>query len=1177
MYAKFRNTVSAIIFVALIGCGALASVAEPSQDAGDPSRASLLLETTGSGTSTDPFLVSTASDLRRMKNYPSAYFLLTNDIDTDDGTSWSTVPEFSGVLDGNGYTIYQGKGNQTDSQDSPSSYRRAGLIGHNTGTVRNLHISTELCSYVRDANKTHEIAPLVSVNAGVVENCSSDGSIRLINTLNIAYFTVNSSGLVATNHGTIRNCHANVSQEISAEKYGTFHFAGLVCQNYGLIQNSYARTTLCYYTNTSGGAKTESSYYIGNPSSPAYTNWDFHRIWYVSPDINGGYPVLRSIRQWSAPAPPAEYTITFDANDGQLTSIDDQRKIVFAGETYGDLPVPVRDEYDFTGWYTEQSGGTRVTASTPVELTGNQILFAQWTPKPTYTVTFDPNGGTVDTASKIVMKDYSYGALPEPSWSRYTFDGWYTSITGGRRVTESTMVSITTNQTLYAHWTLSTYTITFDPNGGTVDLTCKDVFRESTYGTLPTPVLAHHTFDGWYTSATGGSLITELTKVDLAGDQILYAHWLLNTYTITFDSNGGNLADSSKIVASGSVYGSLPTPTREHFAFIGWYTSPSEGTRVSESTAVNITENQTLYAHWTLDPQTPSGQSFSGGTGTQADPFQIGSADQLILMRDLVNSGDEFYASANYCLIQSIDLNGISWTPIGTSQLSYYLDGPKFQGTFDGRGQIISNLTIDSTKTNYVGLFGLATNATIKGVFVYNGNVNLCPDFSLELYCGLLVGRAGNCEITGCAASGSIVINSLGSLDVGGLVGYQSSGTIKYSRADVSIYESTYDTSELRMGYAGGLVGNSTGAISNCMASGDIRSYLHAIEAGGLVGYASKSVVNCYALGDVTGECSFCRYGGGAEVGGLIGEFYGEGLVDCSYSAGNVSATTGYGDACAGGIIGRQSLNEKPGSYFLSTLCSHCFSVGNVSAYGKSLSDSHIGYIIGRANTDLDKISYSDEYTLFKDCYYNASAVAKWHGNPFPKNDVGDPIEWSKFLDVAWITNELGFDTQNTWACPSGLFPLLRPGVVGMLVKSTPQKNVYLPGEEITTDGLELEVYDSEYARTAVKSGYSISTTVATEGQEAIEITYKDQKAYIPVVIAQMNDIKLQGSTIAIAADKPCLGILAQYDGSGKMTKVTIREVNNSVDSFDVSGIEHYKAFLLERNTLAPISMLESP
>ena len=69
-------------------------------------------------------------------------------------------------------------------------------------------------------------------------------------------------------------------------------------------------------------------------------------------------------------------------------------------------------------------------------------------------------------------------------------------------------------------------------------------------------------------------------------------------YKVTFNSNGGKVTTSSKKVTSGKTYGTLPTPTRSGYKFLGWYTKKSGGTKIAASTQVSITKKQTLYAHW---------------------------------------------------------------------------------------------------------------------------------------------------------------------------------------------------------------------------------------------------------------------------------------------------------------------------------------------------------------------------------------------------------------------------------------------------------------------------------------------------------------------------------------------------------------------------------------------------
>ena len=147
-----------------------------------------------------------------------------------------------------------------------------------------------------------------------------------------------------------------------------------------------------------------------------------------------------------------------------------------------------------------------------------------------YTVNFDPNGGTVTTKSKTVTYGETYGSLPTPTRTGYRFSGWYTAKTGGTKIASNTMVGNSAGSTLYAHWTPQKYTVTFDPNGGTVSTTSKTVTYGETYASprvLPEPTYPGHTFDGWYTTKTDGTRVTEDTVVTVTKDHTLYARWHL--------------------------------------------------------------------------------------------------------------------------------------------------------------------------------------------------------------------------------------------------------------------------------------------------------------------------------------------------------------------------------------------------------------------------------------------------------------------------------------------------------------------------------------------------------------------------------------------------------------------------------------------------------------------------
>lgn len=183
-----------------------------------------------------------------------------------------------------------------------------------------------------------------------------------------------------------------------------------------------------------------------------------------------------------------------------------------------------------------------------------------------FTVTFNANGGTTPTASKPVSYGSTYGNLPSPTRTGYTFLGWFTS--GGTQITSSSTVNITANQTLYAHWKANSYTVTFNANGGTTPTGSKSVTYGSTYGTLPTPTRAGYKFLGWFDDVEGGTQITSSTTVSITGAQTLYAHWEVMTifrrvqngsmemYPLVFIKEGNNVSQATGlyIVENGTGY-----------------------------------------------------------------------------------------------------------------------------------------------------------------------------------------------------------------------------------------------------------------------------------------------------------------------------------------------------------------------------------------------------------------------------------------------------------------------------------------------------------------------------------------------------------------------------------------------------------------------------------------------
>jgi len=161
--------------------------------------------------------------------------------------------------------------------------------------------------------------------------------------------------------------------------------------------------------------------------------------------------------------------------------IDSNDKLTYAEQTVS-LPSPERTGYTFNGW--QRSGKTALlkgsvkSSDIGVNADGENItLTAQWTANK-YTVTFNANGGNVSPPSQMVTYNSTYGTLPEPTRAGYQFNGWYTAADGGSQVKADTKVSITADQTLYAHWT-EMYTVSFKSEGGTEYATYSVLYGEN--------------------------------------------------------------------------------------------------------------------------------------------------------------------------------------------------------------------------------------------------------------------------------------------------------------------------------------------------------------------------------------------------------------------------------------------------------------------------------------------------------------------------------------------------------------------------------------------------------------------------------------------------------------------------------------------------------------------------
>ena len=325
-------------------------------------------------------------------------------------------------------------------------------------------------------------------------------------------------------------------------------------------------------------AKTGYTFAGWKPSSTS-GSWSSSSTYAAGTSLAGKHGTVTLVAQWTV----STYTITFNENGGNAVS--DMNYNITSTTT---LPSTTRNGYTFAGWKPTSSAGgwsSSTTYNAGYSVNGKYAsitMDAQWTAN-TYQITFDENGGS--TVSDIDYNITSTTTLPSASRDGYTFAGWKPSASSGSwssSVTYAASTSLTGKYgsvTLVAQWTINTYTISFDEAGGNEISDINYTITSTT--TLPSTTQNGYTFAGWKptTSAGGwnsGTTYTAGTSVNGKYASItMTAQWTINTYTITFDEDGGTpVNDMEYNINSTST---LPITSRNGYAFLGWKPTTSAG------------------------------------------------------------------------------------------------------------------------------------------------------------------------------------------------------------------------------------------------------------------------------------------------------------------------------------------------------------------------------------------------------------------------------------------------------------------------------------------------------------------------------------------------------------------------------------------------------------------------
>jgi len=420
---------------------------------------------------------------------------------------------------------------------------------------------------------------------------------------------------------------------------------------------------------------------------------------------------------------------------------------------------------------------------------------------------------------------------------------------------------------------VSALTVTFNKNGGDTEAVPSSVFVKyngtlNDAGAITIPTRTGYTLTGWNDRADGTGTTYRTEGPAITDNITLYAVWTANTYTVTFNANGGTGTMANQTFTYGEAAKALSanTFTRVGYTFKGWAESASGPKLYNDGFVTTVTVNVTFYAVW------------SNGTGTSDDPFLVGD---ITALKKVGTGTDGWTLDKHYKQTEDINLSGTAWTPIGN-----YTD---FTGSYNGNNKKIIGLSINAaagSPGNY-GLFRIiSTGGKVENVILYNVSIDTedeSPSSSTGGIAGTNKGTINKCIVTGYIS---------GRFFVGGIAGVNE-GTITNcgSSADVS------GTEEV-----GGVVGDNYSIVEKCYATGNV---LGNKKVGGVVGHNRSSlspvtkVINCYATGNVTGNDSWSE-----NVGGVVG--YNGGILQYCYATGDVVSAYGTTSRASnfGGIAG---------------------------------------------------------------------------------------------------------------------------------------------------------------------------------------------------------------------------------------------------------------------------------
>ena len=321
-----------------------------------------------------------------------------------------------------------------------------------------------------------------------------------------------------------------------------------------------------------------------------------------------------------------KYTLTINPNGGTYNGSTSSTTTSEYFEAVKTIKSPTKTGYTFTKW--TKTGNSTLTDTTLTMGSENTTLTANYEANK-YTVSFNANGGDVDTASKEVTYKGTYGELPTATRDGYVFLGWFTDASSGAQIKEDSPVTITANQTLYAHWKANTYPWVayhnkMNVDGSTYTLVSADTEEgEADYLSKVTPSVKTYT---GFTSPSTKTITIAIDSDKPSTKNVVTYNYTRNKYTLTINPNGGTYNGSTSNTVSSEYYEATKTisnPTKKGYTFSNW--TKSGNATLSGTTLTMGSGSTTLTANYTANKYTVNFNANGGSVSTSSMTVTYGA------------------------------------------------------------------------------------------------------------------------------------------------------------------------------------------------------------------------------------------------------------------------------------------------------------------------------------------------------------------------------------------------------------------------------------------------------------------------------------------------------------------------------------------------------------------------